>query len=218
MTAVPKGWQPDPFVVHELRFFSADGKPTRLVRDNNVESYDEPPIATPKSMSDSVMTRDVSFQSPAAPDAAEPTASIAHSVIPAGWFPDLRKPKQQRYWDGMSWTEHTSLTGSFLAPTKDRSGRLLPMAVTVAAVLLVAEVIGLVSIAGSSKTASNSPAQLSAITATTVPSPESVETGTATGATISSTTTTQATEATPPPPSIHNTPQYYVPSPADGST
>jgi hypothetical protein len=37
------GWQPDPFGAHEFRFFSDDGKPTLLVRDGEVRSYDQPP-------------------------------------------------------------------------------------------------------------------------------------------------------------------------------
>ena len=37
MDALP-GWRPDPFGLHELRFFSHGGKPTRLVSDNNFES------------------------------------------------------------------------------------------------------------------------------------------------------------------------------------
>ena len=36
-------WQPDPYGVHELRFFSADGKPTLLVMDGGKTSYDRPP-------------------------------------------------------------------------------------------------------------------------------------------------------------------------------
>jgi hypothetical protein len=36
------GWQPDPFGLHELRYFS-QGSPTKLVRDDGVEGYDEPP-------------------------------------------------------------------------------------------------------------------------------------------------------------------------------
>ncbi len=35
-TAELKGWQPDPFGLHEFRFFSDDGKPTLLVRDGEV--------------------------------------------------------------------------------------------------------------------------------------------------------------------------------------
>jgi hypothetical protein len=36
------GWQPDPFGLHELRYFSQD-RPTHLVKDGDVESYDDPP-------------------------------------------------------------------------------------------------------------------------------------------------------------------------------
>ncbi len=38
----PQGWYADPFRVHDARYFSA-GRPTKLVRDGDVESYDEPP-------------------------------------------------------------------------------------------------------------------------------------------------------------------------------
>jgi len=37
-----QGWYRDPFGRHEDRYFSA-GSPTKLVRDNRVESYDPPP-------------------------------------------------------------------------------------------------------------------------------------------------------------------------------
>jgi len=40
---VVQGWHPDPFGVHEARYFSAAGEPTKLVRDRGVESYDDPP-------------------------------------------------------------------------------------------------------------------------------------------------------------------------------
>ena len=40
---VVQGWQPDPFGLHEARYFSAAGQPTKLVRDRGAESYDEPP-------------------------------------------------------------------------------------------------------------------------------------------------------------------------------
>lgn len=36
------GWQPDPFQLHEERYFSQD-RPTNLVKDGGVESYDDPP-------------------------------------------------------------------------------------------------------------------------------------------------------------------------------
>jgi hypothetical protein len=38
-----RGWQADPFGVHESRFFSDDGKPTLLVRDGETKTYDPPP-------------------------------------------------------------------------------------------------------------------------------------------------------------------------------
>ena len=37
-----QGWHADPFRLHEARYFSA-GTPTKLVRDGDAESYDEPP-------------------------------------------------------------------------------------------------------------------------------------------------------------------------------
>jgi hypothetical protein len=37
-----QGWYDDPFRLHEARYFSA-GRPTKLVRDGDTESYDEPP-------------------------------------------------------------------------------------------------------------------------------------------------------------------------------
>jgi hypothetical protein len=40
-------WQPDPFGVHEFRFFAADGKPTLLVMDRGETSYDPPPVQRP---------------------------------------------------------------------------------------------------------------------------------------------------------------------------
>jgi hypothetical protein len=40
-----KGWNRDPFEVHEWRFFSDDGKPTLLVRDGTLRSYDPPPVS-----------------------------------------------------------------------------------------------------------------------------------------------------------------------------
>lgn len=37
-----QGWHPDPFGLHEKRYFSV-GRPTKLVRDGRIEAYDEPP-------------------------------------------------------------------------------------------------------------------------------------------------------------------------------
>lgn len=38
----PEGWCTDPYAQHEHRWMS-NGRPTRLVRDGNATSYDEPP-------------------------------------------------------------------------------------------------------------------------------------------------------------------------------
>ena len=37
------GWHPDPYRIHQERYFSGDGVPTKLVRDGGQESYDPPP-------------------------------------------------------------------------------------------------------------------------------------------------------------------------------
>jgi len=42
MSLHEEGWYRDPYELHEDRWFS-DGQPTKLVRDDGQESYDEPP-------------------------------------------------------------------------------------------------------------------------------------------------------------------------------
>jgi hypothetical protein len=42
----PEGWYTDPYGRHEARWMSA-GSPTRLVRDGEVESHDDPPDEPP---------------------------------------------------------------------------------------------------------------------------------------------------------------------------
>lgn len=37
------GWKPDPFGLHQERWISVDGAPTKLVRDGGREAYDPPP-------------------------------------------------------------------------------------------------------------------------------------------------------------------------------
>jgi hypothetical protein len=39
------GFHPDPYGIHEERYISCEGDPTKLVRDRGVESYDPPPTA-----------------------------------------------------------------------------------------------------------------------------------------------------------------------------
>jgi hypothetical protein len=55
-----QGWQPDPFGLHEMRYFSV-GNPTKLVRDGRTEAYDEPPANSTTEL----------------PESAEPEASQA---------------------------------------------------------------------------------------------------------------------------------------------
>jgi hypothetical protein len=43
-----RGWHPDPYGVHELRYFASGGTPTRLVRDGDRVSNDEPPRSLPQ--------------------------------------------------------------------------------------------------------------------------------------------------------------------------
>jgi hypothetical protein len=45
-------WRPDPYGVHEFRFFSADGKPTLLVMDGGKTSYDKPPSVERSAISE----------------------------------------------------------------------------------------------------------------------------------------------------------------------
>ena len=40
------GWHEDPYGIHEDRWVSVDGVPTKLVRDSGQESYDPPPELT----------------------------------------------------------------------------------------------------------------------------------------------------------------------------
>jgi|SRR5271166_3008438 len=44
-----EGWYTDPFARHEARWLS-EGKPTRLVRDGDVEADDEPPDEPPTAV------------------------------------------------------------------------------------------------------------------------------------------------------------------------
>jgi putative flippase GtrA len=49
MAGILRGWHPDPFGVHEMRYFTFDGNATRLVRDGDARTHDAPPAA-PVSM------------------------------------------------------------------------------------------------------------------------------------------------------------------------
>jgi hypothetical protein len=87
-------WQPDPWGIHEMRFFSAEGKPTQLVMDGGRTSYDKPPPTPPPVHSsplspepESSPVHGASVGSPDARFAPEPPASTgvpreARNVIP----------------------------------------------------------------------------------------------------------------------------------------
>lgn len=98
----PTNWKPDPFGIHELRFFSADGKPTRLVMDGGKTSFDKPPAQRPATqphapappaaqpaatqVSMPVTASVLTAEAPRAPDSvadsAEESISIAREVNP----------------------------------------------------------------------------------------------------------------------------------------
>ena len=74
-------WKPDPFGRHELRFFSADGKPTLLVMDDGKTSYDKPP----SNQSERPSTTDRSESAPLRPEPQStptPLPPPAPSVAP----------------------------------------------------------------------------------------------------------------------------------------
>jgi phospholipase C len=88
-TGAPQGWFQDPFGLHEARYFSA-GRPTKLVRDGNVESYDEPPYDTRQPASVGQRQAKSRFGNAGAPDnsggrALRPAdVSGHHRARPAG--------------------------------------------------------------------------------------------------------------------------------------
>jgi hypothetical protein len=71
-TIPAEGWYRDPFAIHEDRWMS-QGRPTKLVRDGGVESYDPPP--------------DLPL-----PDALVPVVADSESTGPAGSGEDGQEP------------------------------------------------------------------------------------------------------------------------------
>jgi hypothetical protein len=74
MAEGPRGWQPDPFEVHELRYIAMNGIPTRLVSDQGIRSFDPPPRSDPLAYSAQPSTSTSVWTSPPAP-APPPFAS-----------------------------------------------------------------------------------------------------------------------------------------------
>jgi hypothetical protein len=73
MEEVLTGWQPDPFGVHEKRFFTSGGLPTKLVSDGDIRSYDEPPSSPSLGPSPGAASRPEASQHPAPIRQPEPT-------------------------------------------------------------------------------------------------------------------------------------------------
>jgi hypothetical protein len=54
-----EGWYRDPYGLHDDRWFS-DGRPSNLVRDEGIESHDEPPREEPPKPLESIAEIEVS--------------------------------------------------------------------------------------------------------------------------------------------------------------
>jgi hypothetical protein len=52
--ALDEGWYTDPYQRHEARWFS-QGRATKLVRDQGVEAYDEPPEGPPEGVAEKIV-------------------------------------------------------------------------------------------------------------------------------------------------------------------
>lgn len=79
MTTRSTGWIPDPYGVHEFRFFSADGKPTLLVMDGQKKSYDKPPTTDLPPTQESTAGPE---GQPIAPPRPDQEPSPAHGTTP----------------------------------------------------------------------------------------------------------------------------------------
>ncbi len=91
------GWQPDPFGMHEERFFR-HGEPTPLVRDNGVGSYDESPRSlAPTAHPTQRDSHAVSSVNGTAPAVPTPTPRER------GWYQLPDEPEMARYWNGRQW-------------------------------------------------------------------------------------------------------------------
>ena len=90
MASELSGWRPDPFGLHEFRFFSDDGVATLLVRDGGINSHDKPPSDVPPSSavgafvphSEPQSAALLKPQEPRQAPAPEPQRSIAQNPPP----------------------------------------------------------------------------------------------------------------------------------------
>jgi hypothetical protein len=76
-------WKPDPFGIHELRFFSADGRPTPLVMDAGNRSFDRPPATGPASAAEPPVAQTPVAEPPVVqPPVAEAIVADPHVAEP----------------------------------------------------------------------------------------------------------------------------------------
>ncbi len=98
-------WKPDPFGVHELRFFSADGRPTPLVMDAGQRSFDRPPATD--------------HTSPAEPPVAPPPVAPPPVAPPPVAEPPSRPATMDGSLSGSS--SGSAETSTFTTPTHPTS-------------------------------------------------------------------------------------------------
>jgi hypothetical protein len=85
------GWVPDPYGVHEFRFFSADGKATLLVMDGGKRSYDKPPTTVPAPLSQPLATSETQPAPPQGSEEASPSGGPPSPLDSEPTAPDANK-------------------------------------------------------------------------------------------------------------------------------
>ncbi len=97
-----QGWHADPFGLHEQRYFSV-GTPTKLVRDGNVESHDEPPTDE-CSPEDVAVVASAALAASAAASASQPDSGH-RDLVSLGRKPTLHPaPPARRRHTGLVYT------------------------------------------------------------------------------------------------------------------
>jgi hypothetical protein len=97
-----EGWFTDPFLVHEERWLS-NGRPTKLVKDRGVESFDQPPDRPP-TQTPTRIEADATATGGSDPQRAD-GAQTGQVVDPsafkmAAWDSFGSSPIAQHLWDG----------------------------------------------------------------------------------------------------------------------